>query len=49
MVLLSRAIYFAVLSALTTAALLMFAFVAALSGIGHARLSPWRSLCHWRH
>src|SRR3984885_2347224 len=37
MVLLSRAIYFAVLSALTTAALLMSAFVAALSGVGHAR------------
>ena len=37
MVLLSRAIYFAVLSALTTAALLMSAFIAALSGVGHAR------------
>ena len=37
MVLLSRAIYFAVLAALTTAALLMSAFIAALSGVGHAR------------
>jgi hypothetical protein len=37
MVLLSRAIYFAVLSALTTAGLLMSAFVAALTGVGHAR------------
>jgi hypothetical protein len=37
MALLSRAIYFAVLSALATAALLMGAFVAALSGVGHAR------------
>jgi hypothetical protein len=36
-VLLSRAIYFAVLSALATAALLIGAFVAALSEIGHAR------------
>ena len=38
MVLLSRAIYFAVLSALVTAALLIGAFVAALEGVGHARL-----------
>ena len=37
MVLLSRAIYFAVLSALSTAALLICAFVAALAEIGHAR------------
>ncbi len=37
MVLLSRAIYFAVLSALSTAALLIGAFVAALAEIGHAR------------
>jgi Protein of unknown function (DUF2721) len=37
MALLSRAIYFAVLSALATAALLIGAFVAALSGVGHAR------------
>ncbi len=37
MVLLSRAIYLAVLSALATAALLIGAFVAALSGVGHAR------------
>ena len=35
MVLLSRAIYFAVLSALVTAALLISAFLAALAGIGH--------------
>jgi len=35
MVLLSRAIYFAVLSALVTAALLISAFLAALVGIGH--------------
>ena len=35
MVLLSRAIYFAVLSALLTAALLITAFLAALVGIGH--------------
>jgi Protein of unknown function (DUF2721) len=38
MVLLSRAIYFAVLSALVTAGFLIGAFVAALEGIGHARL-----------
>jgi Protein of unknown function (DUF2721) len=38
MVLLSRAIYFAVLSALVTAALLIGAFLAALVGIGHAGL-----------
>jgi hypothetical protein len=38
MVLLSRAIYFAVLSALVTAALLIGAFIAALEGVGHARL-----------
>lgn len=37
MALLSRAVYFAVLSALATAALLIGAFVAALSGVGHAR------------
>ncbi len=37
MVLLSRAIYFAVLSALATAALLIGAFFAALAEIGHAR------------
>ncbi len=36
--LLSRAIYFAVLSALVTAAFLIAAFVAALDGVGHARL-----------
>ena len=34
----SRAIYFAVLSALLTAALLIGAFFAALIGIGHARI-----------
>jgi Protein of unknown function (DUF2721) len=38
MALLSRAIYFAVLSALVTAGFLIAAFVAALEGIGHARL-----------
>jgi Protein of unknown function (DUF2721) len=38
MLLLSRAIYFAVLSALVTAGFLIAAFVAALEGIGHARL-----------
>ena len=38
MVLLSRAIYFAVLSALVTAALLIGAFAAALAGIGHGRI-----------
>ncbi len=38
MELLSRAIYFAVLSALLTAALLIGAFFAALVGIGHARI-----------
>jgi hypothetical protein len=37
MLLLSPAIYLAVLSALTTAALLMCAFVVTLSGIGHVR------------
>src|SRR5208283_3299985 len=37
MVLLSRAIYFAVLSALATAALLIGAFLAALLDVGHAR------------
>jgi hypothetical protein len=37
MVLLSRAIYFAVLSALATAALLIGAFAAALAEIGHVR------------
>ncbi len=37
MVLLSRAIYYAALSALATAALLIGAFVAALAEIGHAR------------
>jgi hypothetical protein len=37
MILLSRAIYLAVLSALATAALLILAFVAALTGTGHAR------------
>jgi hypothetical protein len=37
MALLSRAIYFAVLSALATSALLIFAFVAALGGVSHAR------------
>ena len=38
MELLSRAIYFAVLSALVTAALLIGAFLAALVGIGHGQL-----------
>ena len=33
-----RAIYFAVLSALVTAALLISAFLAALGGVGHARI-----------
>ena len=37
MFLLSRAIYFAVLSALITAALLIGAFITALAGIGHGR------------
>jgi Protein of unknown function (DUF2721) len=37
MELLTRAIYFAVPSALLTAALLIAAFIAALVGIGHAR------------
>ncbi len=37
MILLSRAIYFAVLSALVTAGFLIGAFVAALSGVGHGR------------
>jgi hypothetical protein len=36
--LLSRAIYFAVLSALVTAALLITAFLAALVGIGHGKI-----------
>jgi Protein of unknown function (DUF2721) len=38
MELLSRAIYFAVLSALATAALLILAFLAALLGIGHGKI-----------
>jgi Protein of unknown function (DUF2721) len=38
MVLLSRAIYFAVLSALVTAALLIGAFAAALAGVGHGQV-----------
>lgn len=38
MELLSRAIYFATLSALTTAGLLMSAFLAALLGIGHGQI-----------
>jgi hypothetical protein len=38
MALLSRAIYFAVLSALVTAALLISAFASALVGIGHGRI-----------
>ena len=38
MELLSRAILLAVLSALTTAALLIVAFLAALSGVGHGRI-----------
>jgi Protein of unknown function (DUF2721) len=38
MELLTRAIYFAVLSALLTAALLIGAFLAALVGTGHARI-----------
>jgi hypothetical protein len=38
MFLLSRAIYFAVLSALTTAALLIGAFLTAIVGIGHGRI-----------
>jgi hypothetical protein len=38
MELLSRAIYFAVLSALITAALLIGAFLAALLGIGHGQI-----------
>jgi Protein of unknown function (DUF2721) len=38
MELLSRAIYFAVLSALITAAFLIGAFVAALAGVGHGRV-----------
>ncbi len=38
MELLARAIYFAVLSALVTAALLISAFLAALGGVGHARI-----------
>jgi hypothetical protein len=38
MELLSRAIYFAVLSALLTAALLIGAFLAALLGIGHGHI-----------
>ena len=39
MLLLSRAIFFAVLSALVTAALLIAAFIAALVGAGHARVA----------
>ena len=38
MALLSRAIYLAVLSALVTAGFLIGAFLAALEGVGHARL-----------
>ena len=38
MELLSRAIYFAVLSALATAALLILAFLAGLLGIGHGQV-----------
>jgi hypothetical protein len=38
MFLLSRAIYFAVLSALTTAAILIGAFLTALVGIGHGQI-----------
>ena len=38
MFLLSRAIYFAVLSALITAALLIGAFLTALAGTGHGRI-----------
>jgi hypothetical protein len=38
MLLLSRAIFFAVLSALVTAALLIAGFIAALVGAGHARV-----------
>jgi len=38
MIHLSRAIYFAVLSALVTAALLIAAFLAALVGIGHGQI-----------
>jgi len=38
MALLSRAIYFAVLSALVTAALLICAFLAALAGLGHGHV-----------
>jgi hypothetical protein len=38
MILLSRAIYFAVLSALVAAALLVAAFLAALVGIGHGQI-----------
>ena len=38
MELLGRAIFFAVLSALVTAALLIGAFIAALGGVSHARL-----------
>jgi len=45
MVLLSRAIYFAVLSALVTAAFLIGAFVAALEGVGHARLVATMFAC----
>jgi hypothetical protein len=39
MFLLSRAIYFAVLSGLITAALLIGAFLTALAGIGHGRIA----------
>jgi hypothetical protein len=38
MELLARAIYFAVLSALLTAALLIGAFLAALVGLGHGQI-----------
>jgi len=38
MELLSRAIYFAVLSALATAALLILAFLAGLFGVGHGQV-----------
>ena len=38
MFLLCRAIYFAVLSALIAAAILMGAFITALAGIGHGRI-----------
>ena len=38
MFLLSRAIYFAVLSALITAALMISAFITAIAGFGHGRI-----------